>query len=55
MTQAVTSPSRHVIGNAFGDLSDTSTSLQSAVHTVETAGNSPVMSLDFRGNGNTKL
>ena len=48
MTQAVTSPSGHVIGNAFGYLSDTSTSLQSAVHTVETAGNGPEAGLHCR-------
>ena len=41
VTQAVTSPSRHVIRNTFGNLSDTSMSLQSTVHTVKTAGNGP--------------
>ena len=48
MTQAVTSPSGHVIINTFGDLSDTSMSLQSAVHTVETAGNGPEAGLHCR-------
>ena len=48
VTQAVTLPSRHVIRNTFGDLSDTSTSLQSAVHAVKTAGNSLEAGLHYR-------
>ena len=48
MTQAVTLPSGHVIINTFGDLSDTSTSLQSTVHAVETAGNGPEARLHCR-------
>ena len=48
MTQAVTSPSGHIIGNAFGNLSNTSTTLQSAVHAVETAGNGLEAGLHYR-------
>ena len=48
MTQAVTSPSGHIIINTFGNLSDTSPSLQSAVHAVETAGNGPEAGLHCR-------
>ena len=48
MTQVVTSPSGHVIINTFGDLSDTSPSLQSAVHAVKTAGNGPEAGLHCR-------
>ena len=48
MTQAVTLPSGHIIINTFGDLSDTSTSLQSTVHAVKTAGNGLEARLHYR-------